>query len=373
MGLNHNFFTPPEKAESEITLLGTGGGYGESIVIKVGDSWIIVDSCRNPTNKDVLPLIYLSDLGINLDKVKLVICTHWHNDHIRGLSEILDRCPNATFIVPRVNDKQKFLRFVTLDSEKEMKGGVSSTIEFEKCLKVCESKKLKVIRASSNQVLFKSDFIVDGKDLGGFEIDSLSPSESVVMHFDKEIASLLDKKFSVVAVPEKSANDKSVVILIKHKLFSAILGADLEVKNENDEGWHDIINNCLMFSSKPIIYKLPHHGSINGYHEEIFNQIIGENAILKLSPWNRSSKLPELKMIEKYQEHTEDLYITSPVHKNPSKPKARSKSLQKMAKLFSKNLSEMKFDFGIIRSRINLTEPHPKVTVETFGSAFKVE
>ncbi|THV61673.1 MBL fold metallo-hydrolase [Flagellimonas alvinocaridis] len=372
MGLKRNFFTLPKETEAEITLIGTGGGYGESMVVRVGRNWIIVDSCINPKTKDVLPLQYLEEIGANLNDVSLVICTHWHNDHIRGLSHILEVCENAKFIVPRVNDKDKFVRFITLDSEKEAKGGFSSIDEFGKCLELSVSKKIKVVRASSNQVLGKIQFNVGGNDLGEFEIDSLSPSESVVAHFDRELGALLDKRFSVVSVPEKGPNDKSVVILIKHKKFSALLGADLEVKENQDQGWHDIINNCLMFNTKPVIYKLPHHGSQNGYHEDIFKNIIGDNAILKLTPWNRGSKLPELEMLKKYREHSTDLFITSPVHNNQPRPKARSKSLHKMAELFSKNLSEMKFELGIVRSRIDLSDSHPMVSVELFGSAFKV-
>ena len=42
---------------AEINLIGTGGGYGESIVAHIGNNeWIIIDSCEDPNSKTCLPL-----------------------------------------------------------------------------------------------------------------------------------------------------------------------------------------------------------------------------------------------------------------------------------------------------------------------------
>ncbi len=53
-------FNIPNFNIAEITLIGTGGGYGESIVVHVGNNeWIVVDSCQDPFTKDSLPLLFL--------------------------------------------------------------------------------------------------------------------------------------------------------------------------------------------------------------------------------------------------------------------------------------------------------------------------
>ncbi len=124
---------------AEITLIGTGGGYGESIVIHMGlNNWIVVDSCINPYSKTCLPLKYLEELGVNIEKdLKLVICSHWHDDHIAGISQLLKKGMNADFVMGHVSDRKKFLQMVTLDYEKCCYDAtLSSTCELNRCLKI---------------------------------------------------------------------------------------------------------------------------------------------------------------------------------------------------------------------------------------------
>ena len=55
---------PPKKNEVEVTVIGTGGGYGESIVIKASsDSWVIIDSCIDPESKEPLSIEYLKKIN----------------------------------------------------------------------------------------------------------------------------------------------------------------------------------------------------------------------------------------------------------------------------------------------------------------------
>src|SRR6266496_6305280 len=101
----------PEDSIAEVTLIGTGGGYGESIVVHIGhNNWIVVDSCIDPVTKDSLPLKYLESIGVNPEiSVKMIVCTHWHDDHILGISQLLKSSKNAMFCMARPNDLKKFL------------------------------------------------------------------------------------------------------------------------------------------------------------------------------------------------------------------------------------------------------------------------
>ncbi|MBG7610700.1 hypothetical protein IU405_00370, partial [Polaribacter sp. BAL334] len=161
-------------------------------------------------------------------------------------------------------------------------------------------------------VLYQNIFDIEGKQVSS-SLFSLSPSDSVIQNFDHEIATLLDGfKLSKKTIVNKSANEKSSVILFKYDDFTALLGADLEVTDNPEEGWRDICNNSVLINGKSIIYKIPHHGSSNAYNKELFEKLVEKDAILKLSPWNRNSKLPTDKMLLKYREHSPKVYITSP-------------------------------------------------------------
>ena len=87
---------PPDENEFEVVLLGPG--YGESIVLHIGyGAWVIVDSCINHEGKP-RALEYLESIGVNpAQGVDLIVATHWHDDHIRGMAKLVEVCSKANF------------------------------------------------------------------------------------------------------------------------------------------------------------------------------------------------------------------------------------------------------------------------------------
>ena len=82
-----------------VSLIGTGG-YGESVVVQMGaHNWMVVDSCMDPMTKESLPLQYLKSLHVDIaSDVKLIVCSHWHNDHtISFTSEAISTCRDYCF------------------------------------------------------------------------------------------------------------------------------------------------------------------------------------------------------------------------------------------------------------------------------------
>jgi glyoxylase-like metal-dependent hydrolase (beta-lactamase superfamily II) len=100
----NNFGNPPQDDELEISIFGLG--YGESILIHLGrQEWMIVDSCIDHASKQPSSLKYLHSIGVDpSESVKLIVATHWHDDHIRGLATIVDTCKVAQYNVPRKLD-----------------------------------------------------------------------------------------------------------------------------------------------------------------------------------------------------------------------------------------------------------------------------
>lgn len=346
---------PPLKNEIELTIIGTGGGYGESIVIKLAyDEWIIVDSCVDPKTQEPLALWYLNELKINLDFVKLIVCTHWHNDHIRGLSKILSKCLNAELCIPSVNDLKNFLYLCGLDAAKSKKGSKASLTEFSRCLDISKERNIYITKSQADQILYRKEFnnVI-------FNIYSLSPSPKTLHDFDQEVKQLItDFGQSNTAVVNKSPNEKSVALLITFNNERVILGSDLEIGKSEHEGWNHIVNYSKVLDTvKSKLYKVPHHGSENAYREDIFNKIVNENATLKLTPY-RSQGLPTAEMLEKYSGHTNSLFLTSQMT-HSSKAKKRDKSIEKQILRSVKNISEIKYQLGIVQSRLDYTSDNP--------------
>jgi beta-lactamase superfamily II metal-dependent hydrolase len=175
----------------EITLIGTGGGYGESVVCHLGNrNWIVIDSCIDPRTKECLPLTYLESKGVDISQdIKLIICTHWHNDHILGISKLLEYAASATMCIARANDKTKFLQLVGLDYSKiENEESASSTTELNDCLKLINSRKSIIKKPEQDKILFSFNEI-------GIccEVISLSPSYFVQNEFDMEISGIMSE------------------------------------------------------------------------------------------------------------------------------------------------------------------------------------
>ena len=357
----------PKNSEVEVTLIGTGGGYGESVVLKIGlDTWIIVDSCINPNTREPLALEYLIKIKADLSKVALVICTHWHNDHIKGLSKILVKCPNSEFCFSAVNDLDKFLLLCELDYAKTLQGTKSSTGEFAKCLQIINERGSYYVKAQSN-LLIKS---LDLKDIR-FEIFALSPSPKVVKDFDGEISQLITE-FGTrnTAIIHKSPNNKSVVLLLKFNENRVLLGADLEIGQSEHEGWRHIVKySDAKDKHKSSLYKISHHGSQNGYISEIFDILVNDGSVLKLTPY-KSSGLPTPEMLEVYSKHSEHIFLTSPTVVS-KKAKKRDKSIEKIINRTVISISEVKFTHGVVRSRMDYISGENTWSTEVFEAGLK--
>jgi glyoxylase-like metal-dependent hydrolase (beta-lactamase superfamily II) len=110
----------PSLDEIEVSVFGPG--YGESIVIHLGgNKWIIVDSCIDPISKEPIPLSYLHQIGVKpIEAVKQVIATHWHDDHIRGLSKIIRECKSAEFVCSAALRSNEFLTITSAYAKRSM-------------------------------------------------------------------------------------------------------------------------------------------------------------------------------------------------------------------------------------------------------------
>lgn len=354
----------------EFSLIGTGGGYGESIVIHLGNqNWVVVDSCVDPKTKSCLPLEYLQAKGVNLSSdVKLIICTHWHDDHILGISDLLNASPSATFSMTRCTDTKKFLQFVGLDYNKSIsEASASSTVEIKKCFDILKNRKSPIKGAEQDKLLWQNDL----NNITS-RIYSLSPSDYVVNEFDKEISTLITEygssnKKVVIQAP----NDKSVALFVSVNNHNIILGSDLEVSNTNNKGWLCILDNCQCIDSKSSLFKIPHHGSNTGYNTRIWNELLIENVTANLTPWNVGQKLPRKDMLKIFLNHTDKLYVTS-LNNYSDNAKKRERSISKAISKFNNTLCEVRYKFGIVRCRLNILIQDSVWETNLFGEALKV-
>jgi metal-dependent hydrolase (beta-lactamase superfamily II) len=112
----------------------------------------------------------LEDKGVNPNKIKLIICTHWHDDHIAGMGKLLDTYSDAIFSFARATDLKKFLNFVSLDYQKlNTSASNASTKEFNNCLDILRKSQRTAKLAEVDKLLYSAN-----EDNGSFEVWALS-------------------------------------------------------------------------------------------------------------------------------------------------------------------------------------------------------
>jgi len=305
-------FKQPEFNQLEITLFGSG--YGESIVIHIGNGkWIIVDSLINRDANQPASLKYLEDIGIDISlQVISVIVTHWHDDHIRGISEIANKCPSAKFFISSaLMTLQNINKFKTLilDSPASRLAhlnadSTSGVSEFRKLLDV--------LREAGNcpGFAFKDRLLIDEERI---QVWSLSPHDTI---FEKAVEAIIaqipDKIGSVQRIKAPRPNYSSVVLWIKSDNDRILLGADLE-ENPEYKGWSLIISEkkASIIDDKARFFKISHHGSETGHHDKIWSELLYRDPFCLVAPFNRNPKLPRESDIARINSYTNNAYITS--------------------------------------------------------------
>ena len=105
----------PGPAPDELEISCFGPGFGECIVVHVGEGkWVVVDSCVESGERDKRPVAerYLRALNVRLESdVILIVATHWHSDHICGLGRLVDLCSGAEFSCANALLQNEFMEY----------------------------------------------------------------------------------------------------------------------------------------------------------------------------------------------------------------------------------------------------------------------
>ena len=268
--------TSPESDEIEVSFFGSG--YGECILVHIGNGkWVIVDSCLD-TDRQPTALNYLSSLGTNpSESVCLVVATHWHDDHIRGMGKLVEVCDKALFSCAAVLGKEEFLAALEALERRPATATGSGLRELHRVFSLLAERSATCKYAMSNRLILSQD---------GCVILSLSPSDRAYNEFLQRIGQLVPRENEAKKrVPPLMPNDAAVVLLVSIGNTTILLGADLERK-----GWLEVLDVYSQPDRKSTVFKVPHHGSQDAHEDRVWNEILDEDPITALTPWRRGGR-----------------------------------------------------------------------------------
>ncbi|MFJ7968525.1 hypothetical protein [Streptomyces sp. NPDC096324] len=285
---------------------------GECVVIHLGNAeWMVVDSCVQTGSKSPVAIDYLKQLGIDVaDSVSTVVATHWHDDHVKGISALLEEASQARFYAAGAFRRDEFL---AVAQRTHLISKFSSGVAELSAVRKIISQRRELGGGPLEQVSAVQRISSDpGRAVQ--EIWALSPSAEDAERGIEHIASIIDNQNGKASrIPSLPPNDVSVVLHLETAAGAILLGGDLEHhRGTRTRGWHAILDHPGRPTSKATFYKVPHHGSENADCPEIWQHLLAEQPVCVMTPFERGkTPLPRQSDIGRLRENVDRVFITS--------------------------------------------------------------
>lgn len=325
-----------------------GKGNGESVLVHLkNNEWLITDSCLNNDNKPAA-IDYLRSNEIDpATAVKLIVISHFHDDHIAGILETIKTCINAKVYISAALTKKEFVKYIYEFNDAEVSNKAKEFSDLFAYLR--ESKMTNIDQVVVDKCLYRN---------GNIAVEALSPCDNDMQESRDEF---INHAFhagrspqQLHTLPKGKPNHYCIVLRIYDTSLDTsrdiLLGADLEIKK--NRGWDSVCQAvCAPIGRKVGLFKIPHHGSQTGYHANTWQNLISQEPIGIMTTFD-SSSLPREDMVNIYKQHTKELYCTAdPKHTiSYAQNKEASKVLSSLnVKVKSKGVID-RFGFVIIKN-----------------------
>ncbi len=360
---------PPNQDEIEVSLFGPG--YGECVLVHMGDQeWLIVDSCIG-NDKTPAALDYLRRIGTDpAEAVRLVVATHWHDDHIRGLGALFRACQAAHFSCSDALKLEEFLSLVRLMKERTMLEG-SGVEEFNEVLDLLEERKKRGMRVGTPvwAVADRTIWNEPGRRIP-CSVLALSPSDETITKSRVYLSGLFpQRRTGKNRVAVRDPNELAVVLSVKVADYSILLGSDLPETSDPGTGWSVIVESHGTGGEKASVFKIPHHGSQNADNPEVWREMLIESPFAILTPFVKGrTKLPKETDAERICQRTDKAYITA--RPQDREIKGRPREVERTIKETVIKIREVPSATGQVRLRKDLgSSSVDEWTVGLFGTA----
>lgn len=276
-----------------------GKGLGESIVIGLGkDEWVIVDSFFADTNdgrSEPAPLTYLRERGTTPEQVSAVVLTHLHDDHYRGIDEVVRQSRNATFYLPDAIPDRDWQAFLSRASRSGRRARLDDVVG--------------AFRIALDQRRFQAVGATALLDTRGCELFVIGPSVRAQAS-SREVYETGD------ADAEKALrlqNCTSIVLWLRAGNAVALLGGDME--NHGVIGWEALLEEHQRkeWLRGAGLVKIPHHGSEGAHNPDVYARWTAEPAGVVTPNTRGANGLPRAETLGELTRVTSSLWLAGPL------------------------------------------------------------
>ncbi|WP_395646633.1 MBL fold metallo-hydrolase [Terricaulis sp.] len=350
----------------EISVLGRG--YGESIVLHVPAlGWIVVDSFLTEAGSPAA-LEYIKSQGGDLDQVVGIVATHWHDDHIQGISDLLKNCRAAQFSLPIALQGKQF-RAIAYEAARVGTNETSSgAAELLASLRVIKGSDRVPNWVTEGQIIHRTVFSLAGR-AHRFELEALSPSKKDVDAFLLHVAAqTLAPSNDAFRIPEFTENDISMAAWGRISGQFFLLGADLEERKQADRGWNNVLARLAPLGEQAGYYKIAHHGAKSGHSQRVWSELCVTDPVATIAPWTKGGKaIPTEADCRRIQALTSRAYVTT---RNPlRKPQRMASVVEGKIRSMNAGLRAHPSEVGRITATLDVTPASPAWRVELHGRA----
>jgi beta-lactamase superfamily II metal-dependent hydrolase len=367
-------FSPPADDELEVSVFGPG--FGESVLIHVGEKiWIAIDSCKDSITNRSAPLVYLEKLGFDPSKdIRVVVASHWHDDHVKGLGELFNAASSAILCCSPVLTSKELLALAEIYSkpgDKISKGAE----ELKKCITYAKERtqkfgKQNLFNATPDRPIWQ----LTAPKLNA-KLTSLSPSDQMnhkSIEFMVGYIKLLNQGITEPRLNASYPNDVAVALLLEVNERQILLGSDLEENGDPLVGWSAVMSGHVAPSSKSCTYKVAHHGSKSGHHAPVWNKILQPEPLAIMTPFRYGRhKIPTEADRLRILAITSNAYISADPNRI-TKPHKKTPKVHAILKQTVKNLRVTNGSVGHVRWRALINDPKDVGTIDLFDGALKL-
>lgn len=287
-----------------------GSTKGESIVLHLPNGrWGVVDSFASSLNDPRTNPAYRLLKQQNVTEIEFLCLTHPHDDHFRGMSQLLKGFTVRqfwAFMGPDPQDiallKTYFLAEATQTDRAILRESAAELISIFELAEQCPIRPQTVIsRRSMYPVPRDTRFQV--------EIQGIAPTDDRAKSYKTSLMhSLFRNPAAVQAMPHAKHNMISVGLRITFGQARIILGGDVET-----EAWDTILQEHPPEDLVTHFVKISHHGSTTGYCLGLWEALSNNGSsppVAALTPYKRF-KLPDPVALNHIQKHAVSIHSAS--------------------------------------------------------------